>query len=80
MSGLVCGLIARRPWYLAAIILGILWTCGGIAMLTILPSPLWFAAADLLLYVPAALLGVTLGGKLTGGKEAGNVTVEEAGS
>lgn len=62
VSGLVCGLVAGRPWYLAAVILGLLWTCGGITMLMILPAPMWFAAADVILYVPAALLGVTLGG------------------
>jgi hypothetical protein len=66
VSGFVCGLIAARPWYLAATILGILWTCGGVAMLMMLPAPKWFAVADVLLYVPAALLGAKLGGMLTG--------------
>jgi hypothetical protein len=66
VSGFVCGLIAMRPWYLAATILGILWTCGGVAMLMMLPAPKWFADADVLLYVPAALLGVKLGAALTG--------------
>jgi MFS family permease len=66
VSGFICGLIAMRPWYLAATILGILWTCGGVAMLMMLPAPTWFAVADILLYVPAALLGVNLGGALTG--------------
>jgi hypothetical protein len=66
VSGFVCGLIAKRSWYLAAAMLGILWTCGGIAMLMMLPAPTWFAVADVLLYVPSALLGVRLGGALTG--------------
>ena len=66
VSGLVCGLIAMRSWYVAAIGLGLLWTCGGIAMLMMLPAPTWFAVADVALYVPAALLGVMLGGTLTG--------------
>jgi hypothetical protein len=65
VSGFVCGLIARRPWYLAATILGVLWTCGGIAMLMMLPAPTWFAIADVVLYIPAALLGVKLGGAMT---------------
>ena len=68
VSGFVCGLIAMRPWYLAATILGILWTCGGVAMLMMLPAPIWFVVVDILLYVPAALLGVKLGGALTGRK------------
>ena len=66
VSGLVCGMIAMRSWYVAAISLGFFWTLGGIMMLTILPSPIWFAVTDLLLYVPAAVLGVMLGGRLTG--------------
>jgi len=65
VSGLVLGLIARRPWYLAATILGVLWLCGGVAALSMIPGPLWFAVADVLLYVPAALLGAKLGGSLT---------------
>jgi hypothetical protein len=66
VSGLVCGLIARRAWYLAAVCLGILWTCGGVTMLMLLPAPTWFAVADTALYIPAALIGVALGGGLTG--------------
>jgi hypothetical protein len=68
VSGLVCGLIAKRAWYLAAAFLGIFWTCGGVAALMMIPGPLWFAVADLLLYIPAALLGVKLGAGLTAGK------------
>jgi hypothetical protein len=66
ISGFVCGLIALRPWYVAAVLLGIVWTCGGIAMLMMLPAPSWFAVTDVMLYVPAALWGVKLGGALTG--------------
>jgi hypothetical protein len=70
VSGFVCGLIAMRPWYLAATILGILWLCGGVAMLMMLPAPIWFAVADVLLYVPAALLGVKVGAALSGRRSA----------
>lgn len=66
VSGFVCGLIAKRAWYVAAIGMGILWTCGGIAMLMMLPAPTWFSVADIVLYVPSALLGVQLGGGLRG--------------
>ena len=31
-------------------------------MLFMIPSPTWFAIADVALYIPAALLGVWLGG------------------
>lgn len=66
VSGFVCGLIARRAWYAAAIGMGILWLCGGAYMLTQLPSPIWFAVTDIVLYVPAAMLGVKLGARLAG--------------
>jgi hypothetical protein len=72
VSGFVCGLIARRCWYAAALGMGILWMCGGIYMLMMLPSPTWFAVADVVLYIPAALLGVGLGGALTGGSSLRN--------
>ena len=65
VSGLVCGLVAMRAWKVAAVGLGLLWTCGGIAMLFMVPAPTWFAVTDILLYVPAALLGVRIGGGLT---------------
>lgn len=61
-SGVVCGLIANRAWYAAAVGMGLLWLCGGVMMLMMLSSPLWFAVADLALYVPAAILGVRIGG------------------
>jgi hypothetical protein len=61
-SGLTCGLIAGRRWYVGATILGVLWTLGGVAMLMLLPAPWWFAVADVVLYLPAALLGVHLAG------------------
>ena len=73
VSGCVCGLIAKRPWYLAAAMLGILWTCGGVAMLMMLPAPTWFAVADVVLYVPAALLGVKLGARW--GREQAGVQI-----
>lgn len=65
VSGFVCGVIAKRSWYFAAAGLGIFWMCGGVFMLIMLPAPIWFAVADVLLYVPAALVGVKLGGVLT---------------
>jgi hypothetical protein len=71
--GQQAALIAMRPWYLAASVLGILWACGGIAMLMMLPAPIWFVVADILLYVPAPLLGVKLGGALTGRRSLSGV-------
>ncbi len=64
VSGFVCALIATKPWYSAATALGTLWMSGGIAMLMMLPSPIWFAVVDIALYIPCALLGAKLGGEL----------------
>jgi len=75
VSGVVCGVIAQRAWYLGATILGVIWMCGGMFMLTVLPSPTWFAVADTVLYVPAALLGVRIGGAFTG-KIASNASMK----
>lgn len=66
VSGLVCGLIAKKQWIAAAIGLGLWWTLGGVTMLFLLPAPLWFAIVDIALYVPAAIAGVFVGGRLTG--------------
>ena len=74
VSGLVCGFIAKRRWYLAALGLGAFWTAGGIYMLTQLPAPIWFAVVDTVLYIPAALFGVHLAGTLAQGNSAPNET------
>lgn len=66
-SGFVCGAIVKKPWYFAAALLGILWTAGGVAMLLMLPSPIWFAITDVAFYIPAALFGTWAGGRLIGG-------------
>jgi len=65
VSGLVCGLISKRKWISAAAALGVLWTLGGISMLTMIPAPIWFAVADTILYIPAAIGGVMIGGGMT---------------
>ena len=45
-----------------------------VSILMMLPAPTWFAVADVLLYVPAALWGARLGGSLTGRKLLPNET------
>lgn len=60
VSGLVVTLVAREPWLVAAAVLGGIWTCGGIMMLILIPAPAWFAVADVVLYIPAALGGARL--------------------
>lgn len=64
VSGFLCGLISKSQWYIAAGAMGLFWTLGGVMMLFILPAPLWFGVVDVISYVPAALLGVMIGGSL----------------
>jgi hypothetical protein len=48
----------------AALIAGFIFFCGGVYMVAILPSPLWFNLLDLTIaYFPASLLGFWLGKK-----------------
>ena len=47
-----------------ALIIGVFFLMGGIAMVCMVGGPLWFNVADLLLaYVPMSILGATLAGK-----------------
>ena len=73
VSGLVVGLVAMRRWLLPAGIIGGFWTLGGITNLFLLPQPVWMSIVDLLLYIPAALVGVTIGGALTSKKGGGPI-------
>lgn len=44
-----------------ALSIGILFLCGGIYMVVILPSPMWFYVSDLVLaYIPMAYLGYVI--------------------
>ena len=76
VSGLVCGLVAMRAWYVPALCFGIFFTIGGIYNLTQIPSPTWFAITDIVLYIPAALVGVMIGGALVGNKLAEPATAK----
>jgi hypothetical protein len=67
VSALVCGLIVKKNWVLAAIGLGLWWTLGGVAAVFLIPAPIWFAIVDIALYVPAALLGMLVAAKIVGG-------------
>lgn len=60
-AGLACQLVARQPWPLGALIVGTFFTLGGILNLIAIPHPTWFAIVDLMLFFPAAWLGMRLG-------------------
>jgi len=63
----VAGLITGRAWFISACVLGIIFLAFGAANLAMLPHPLWFAIADVAMYVPVALLGGFAGGMLRRG-------------
>jgi hypothetical protein len=56
--------IATTQKFRAAMAVGALFLIGGIASVIMLPSPMWFNAADLLgAYIPMAWIGWKLGGR-----------------
>ncbi|WP_166828837.1 hypothetical protein [Thalassoroseus pseudoceratinae] len=57
VGGFVCGLISNEVWQLGPLIVGVGFLLSGILNLRMVPHPTWFAALDLLLYLPAAWLG-----------------------
>lgn len=60
VGGLVAALIARRWQLILGAIVGGFFLLGGISTVMSLPGPLWFAVADLVLYVPCGILGARL--------------------
>ncbi len=68
VAALVACLIAASHKMTIAMIIGVLFLCGGIAAAMTIPAPVWFIALDLIVaYIPMAWLGGKLGGA---GKEA----------
>jgi len=53
----VCSAIMRKRWLRGMIIIGTVIMIGGIINLYSISHPTWFAIADVLLYLPAALVG-----------------------
>ncbi len=61
LGGIVASAIAGSKHLLMALIVGAVFFLGGIAVNVMLPGPMWFTIADLLLaYFPMAWLGATL--------------------
>ena len=60
----VASLISASHQLKLALLVGVLFFAGGLAMVLMLPSPLWFTITDLgLAYLPMAYLGWMLAGK-----------------
>ncbi len=60
VGGFVASLIAKHSNVLLGAIVGGFFLAGGVMNLLMLPSPLWFSIADLVSYIPSAVLGAKL--------------------
>ncbi len=57
----VAALIAPGRKVIFAIAIGLWFLLGGIYAATLVHAPIWFVAADIVLYIPMALIGAKLG-------------------
>ena len=63
VGALVAALISNTSKFVVALVVGCLFLLGGLSAAWMIPAPLWFEAADILLaYIPMALIGAKLGG------------------
>ena len=72
LGGAVCAFISRRKAYDRALIIGLLLMVAGILTLLAMPHPVWFALADVVVYVPFAFLGCFVAVTLVGPRDARN--------
>ena len=67
VGALVAYMIAVTHRLPIALAIGAVFLCGGIAASFMIPAPVWFIAADLLLaYIPMAWMGARVGAQFTG--------------
>lgn len=65
VGAFVTALIAKTHRKILALVIGLAFLVGGIMMILMVPSPIWFTLTDLLLaYIPMALLGYAISVKL----------------
>jgi hypothetical protein len=57
VSGVAATLVIKRVSIRPAVIVGVVLTFAGIANALMIPQPVWFSFANLLVYLPGALLG-----------------------
>jgi hypothetical protein len=56
-AGFTCVSVSRQMWKTGPIIIGVLLLSAGVTNLVMIPHPVWFALVDILVFIPAALLG-----------------------
>lgn len=64
VGGAVTAIVSRRKAYDRALVIGLLLMVAGMMTLLSMPHPTWFALADVVLYVPLALVGCFVAGSL----------------
>ena len=58
VGGFIAYMIAASHKMICSVVVGVAFLAGGLMMVLMLPSPIWFIAADIgLAYIPAAMLG-----------------------
>lgn len=60
VGGLVAALVGRRAPVVLGAVVGCFFLAGGVVNVVSIPRPLWFAVTDLILYLPAGVLGARL--------------------
>jgi hypothetical protein len=80
-GGFIAAWIARRAPVAHALVVGLFFLAGGIAMLMLMPHPVWFAVVGGTLFLPAAYTGALLAGPLArrGLRKSGSADAAEAG-
>ncbi|MEW4489677.1 hypothetical protein AB1L42_16465 [Thalassoglobus sp. JC818] len=63
VGGYICEMIVGQNWLAGPICIGTLTLLGGVTNLMMISHPVWFAIADLILYLPAAIFGAIVAGK-----------------
>lgn len=58
VCGIVIGLIAKKSLRTSAYLAGLFLTTAGIVDIFMLPHPLWFVVAGIIVFIPFTLLGV----------------------
>ncbi|TWT56999.1 hypothetical protein KOR42_03560 [Thalassoglobus neptunius] len=68
VGGYICELIVAQNWLAGPICIGTLTLLGGITNLMMISHPIWFAIADVILYLPAAIFGAIVASRTRGRK------------
>ncbi len=64
MGGFACAAMVRERWPAGSLMVGSVLLIGGAVNLLWIPHPIWFSIADLILYLPTAVVGGVLANEL----------------